>query len=298
MAFNQLIELIFPIGQLNMENNIYESNNLNEVNNNISFRCYYEISDYNEVQIINNKFINYINEDIESKIKILNNNKKEKLIFKKRFYKIGINTVDFLIEGKLDDMSFMFNECSSLKEIKFINFDTTQVSKMFGLFRLCKGLEYLDLSNFNTSNVTDMSYMFCGCSILKEIKGINNFNTSKVTIMEGMFTLCNKLENLDLSNFNTSNITNMICMFNKCSNLKEIKGINNFNTSKVTNMKAMFQECSELKFVDLSGFNTSKVTDMAYMFAGCNKLKEIKGINTFDTINVINMEEIFKIVLK
>ena len=44
----------------------------------------YDIKDIdNEIQIMNNRGEKYINGDIESKIKILNNGKKEKLVFKK-----------------------------------------------------------------------------------------------------------------------------------------------------------------------------------------------------------------------
>ena len=54
----------------------------------ISFRCTYLIKDNNEIQIINNRGKVEINEEIESKIKILNDNKKEDLIFKKQFNSI------------------------------------------------------------------------------------------------------------------------------------------------------------------------------------------------------------------
>ena len=57
-------------------------------------------------------------------------------------------------------MSYMFNGCSSLKE--------------------------LNLSNFNTNNVTDMRYMFKGCSSLKELN-LSNFNTENVASIKNMF---------------------------------------------------------------------------------------------------------------
>ena len=59
--------------------------------NQISYiKCIYEINDYNYNQIINNTDGLEINKEVESKIKILNNGRKEKLIFKKKFDKIGI----------------------------------------------------------------------------------------------------------------------------------------------------------------------------------------------------------------
>ena len=62
----------------------------------------------------NYKCNNKINEEIESKIKILNKNKKEEIIFTKKFNKIGINTIDFFIEGKLTNMNGIFCDCKSL----------------------------------------------------------------------------------------------------------------------------------------------------------------------------------------
>ena len=94
------------------------------INEKISFRCTYDIKDYNEQQIINDRDINEVNEEIKSKIKMLNGNQKEELIFKKKFNKIGYNIIDFIIEERLTNMSFLFNECKSLKKVEFFSFDT------------------------------------------------------------------------------------------------------------------------------------------------------------------------------
>ena len=205
--------------------------NLSQIKNSqISFRCFYDIKNSNDVQIINNTYIKYnenkgVNDEILKKIKILNDGKKEELILNKKFESIGINTVDFIIEEKLNNMNFMFYNCESLKIIEFISFDTSNVINMNSMFEGCKNLEDLDVSNFDTSNVIDMGNMFYGCSKLKEIKGINNFNTFKVTNMQCMFGACYELQNLDVSNFDTSKVINMKNMFFRCFRLKEIKGI-------------------------------------------------------------------------
>ena len=144
-------------------------------NNNISYiKCTYEIKDNNYIQIINNRDKEDVNEEIESKIKIWNNAKKENLIFKKQFNRKGIYNIYFIIEKKLNNMSFMFNNCSSLKKINFISFKTDQVTNMSAMFEEYHELEYLDLSNFNTSNFNDMSWRFNRCHKIKQIKGINN----------------------------------------------------------------------------------------------------------------------------
>ena len=152
-------------------------------------KCTYEIKDHNQTQIINDSFEDLKNEDIESKIKIWSYDEKEKLVYKKKFSILGINVVYFVIEEKLKDMSFMFNNCSSLKKIEFISFSTDEVTNMKALFQGCTELEEIDLSNFNTINVTNMRNMFNGCKKLKQIKGFINLDTTKVIDMR----VCSKI---------------------------------------------------------------------------------------------------------
>ena len=167
-----------------------------KVNKNKSLiKCTYDIKkeDLNKShQIINNRYEEYINKDIESKVKLFIDNKKEKLIYKRRFIKLGINTVYFIIEENLKDMSFMFYNCSSLKKIEFISVSTQEVTDMSSMFDGCYELEYIDLSNFNTINVKNMSLMFNECHKLKKIIGINKLNTMNVTDMNTMFQECNE----------------------------------------------------------------------------------------------------------
>ena len=194
--------------------------NSNESKQKVSFSCTYLVKDYDDVQIINNKYEEFVNNEIEKKIKILNGGKEEKVVFKKKFNKIGLNQIDFIIKGKLKDTTCMFNDCSSLKNIEFFSFDTSHVTLMNAMFQNCKELEYLDLSNFNSSKVTSLGLMFNGCNKLKEIKGINNFDTKNVENLALLFSECQELEYLDLSNFNTNKVTDMMGMFNKCNKLK------------------------------------------------------------------------------
>ena len=70
---------------INMRQNMANDGNPKK-DKNISFSCTYEANDINnDIQIINNIFGKYINEEIESKIKILNNEKKKNQFIKKNF---------------------------------------------------------------------------------------------------------------------------------------------------------------------------------------------------------------------
>ncbi|MDD3414126.1 MAG: BspA family leucine-rich repeat surface protein, partial [Lachnospiraceae bacterium] len=208
------------------------------------------------------------------------------------------------------NMSSMFNNCFSLKEINLSNFNTSNVTNMKMMFDSCQNLKNLNISNFDTSNVIDMSHMFGSCFSLTSLD-ISNFKTSNVTDMSCMFYSCRSVTKLDVSNFKTSNVTNMFFMFFGCgvteldvsnfdtSKVTNMSGmfacgvteldVSNFDTSKVTNMSGMF-ECGVTE-LDVSNFNTSKVTDMSCMFV-CERLKSL-DISNFDTSNVTDMSQMF-----
>ena len=63
-------------------------------------------------------------------------------------------------------MSEMFYGCSSLTKIDLSNFNTQNVTNMFGMLEGCSSLTNIDLSNFNTQNVTYMIRIFDECSSL------------------------------------------------------------------------------------------------------------------------------------
>ena len=230
---------------------------------------------------------------------------KFKIVFKKSItslYKFfqdcsSLYSIDLSnFESKnVTDLSYMFNKCYKLKEIKGMNnFNTSNVNNMKEMFHCCQELESLDLSNLDTSFVEDMSFMFNSCVKLKEIKGINEFITNNVIDMCYMFGNCKELEYLDLSNFQTNYVRDMKYMFADCVKLKEIKGTNKFNTGEANYINSMFAYCHELENLDLSNFDTSKVCDMSFMFNKCYKLKEIKGIEKFNTSKVENMTTMFQ----
>ena len=177
---------------------------------------------------------------------------------------------------------------SNLTQINFNdNFNTTNVTNMFGMFGGCSFFTALDLSSFNTSNVTDMEKMFYYCSSLTSLD-ISNFNTSNVTTMADMFSDCTSLTELDLSSFNTAKVINMEGMFYECKSLTSLD-LSSFNTAKVTNMYRMFDHCTSLTSLDLSKFDTSNVTNMSYMFNNCLKLTTTINIMNANVTNYLSM---------
>ena len=102
-------------------------------------------------------------------------------------------------------MERMFFECNNIYEFDFSNFDTSEVTTMYGMFHDCSSLVSLNLSNFITSKVGVMWEMFYGCSSLISLN-LSNFVISQVSTIASMFKDCTKLEYINLQNFNEERI--------------------------------------------------------------------------------------------
>ena len=195
-------------------------------------------------------------------------------LFTYLFDKCDIEFVNFkkFHRNNINDMSYMFNECSFLKEVKFSSFNTENVTNMSNMFSECSSLEKIELSNFNGQRVKSLKNMFKGCSSLKKIN-FSDFNTNNVSDMSAMFYGCYSLEKLNLSNFNTNKVTKMDYMFYNCSSLKKLN-LSNFNFKNVANMSFMFSGCRLLMELNVPKFNINKITNIDKMFLFCpNKFK-------------------------
>ena len=121
------------------------------------------------------------------------------------------------------DSSSLFSNLSQLSSIENItNFDTSQVTEMSYMFENCSSLIDLDVTHFDTSKVTDMHAMFDGCKSLTNLD-LSKFDTSNLRSTLWMFASCTNLSSLDLSNFNTQNVEEFYGMFFDCQKLQIIK---------------------------------------------------------------------------
>lgn len=64
-----------------------------------------------------------------------------------------INHMENLYTNTTDDMTSMFENCTSLKEIDLSNFETENVYSMNDMFMNCSSLKTIDTSKFNTAKV-------------------------------------------------------------------------------------------------------------------------------------------------
>ena len=121
----------------------------------------------------------------------LRNLKTQKVTNMKALFQGCTNLKSLSLSDKFDtskvaDMSFMFDNTISLKNIPVNDFKTESVTNMASMFKDCISVEFLVTSNFVTDKVEDMSYMFSNCNKLY-FSNAENFNTGNVKNFDGMF---------------------------------------------------------------------------------------------------------------
>ena len=189
-------------------------------------------------------------------------------------------------------MNLMFGNCYNLEYIKFNNSKENKfiVSDMSYIFQNCRSLKYLDLSYLDTAQVSSMMFTFVNCSSLTSIN-FNGLNTSLVGIFIGTFSNCISLKSLNLSSFDTSNALYMNSMFYNCRSLTSLE-LSTFKTSKLKTMAGMFFECSKLISLDLSNFDTSVTESMSNLFYNCSELVSL-DISNFNTTLTDHISDVF-----
>jgi surface protein len=91
----------------------------------------------------------------------INGEKQEGEIKYQYNVKQEINYVELIWYKNIKNASCMFHGGSSITEIDFSNFNTSEITNMYYMFRLCSSLTSINFTNFDTSKVTEMSFFFC-----------------------------------------------------------------------------------------------------------------------------------------
>jgi len=319
-------KIIKDINNIINENNIYNKfNNIIKIYDRMyeqKFTIIYSINENDKkIKIFGKTFVeNNIN---NCKIKIDNKEKELSEYYNIKNDKIKDIKIK-LITSNVTDMSFMFDECSSLlsfpdiskwKTNNIINmkaifadcssltslpdiskWNTKNVINMKSMFYNCRSLKSLpDISKWNTNNITQINHIFYGCSSLLSLPDISKWNINNVINMESIFDTCSSLTLLpDISKWNTNNVTQINHIFYGCSSLLSLPDISKWNTNNVINMKSIFCNCSSLiELPDISKWNTNNATQISHLFNGCSSLLFLPDISKWNTNNVINMECIF-----
>lgn len=204
----------------------------------------------------------------------------------------------FTNSGKLTDIAYMFDNCSSLEKVilnnkKFvtrISADSTNASnypeealnntgnkngcQSQNMFRDCRNLKEVDMSN-----ITIGGWRSDLC---------NNFGGSEDGQYSGLFQNLSNLEKVNMSNIKLPGMLNLRRMFNNCTNLKIVNMSGNVDVADVEDMYGMFMNSFTIasgennNTLDISGFGKlQKIVTMANFVSGCSQLN-ILNISNLD----------------
>ena len=250
----------------NKKNNLIyvANNNLNKKVNNFQledFKNKYELIYYVQSEGNYNIFGEDFVSNNRNNLDLIINGKHNILV---SYYKLkeGENLISLVIRNKLNNLSYMFYKCDSLKEIG--------------------GLKDLDVRD-----VKDFSFMFSGCSQLSNIKPLQNWSVTNVKNFQGMFSGCSSLSDLSpLEYWDTSNVNNFQSMFLGCSSLSDIRSLKNWNVLGGNDFSYMFSYCSQLSNIKpLLNWNISNGTVFKGMFHGCSTLLNKNDLQNWKYLN-------------
>ena len=222
--------------------------------------CLYEkikqkSKNYIKIVFNSNKIEKSINNGSKIRIfgeKFINNNSERCVLLK------SSKNSEYKTYRLTDLTSYKIEENNSKEFIEIIFINMNCITDMSYMFSECSEIKELNLDNFDTSQVTNMSCLFYGCESLTSIPDISEWNTSNVTDMNNMFYKCKTIISLpDISKWNTSNVTDMSCMFSDCYLLNKMPNLEIWDIKKVVNYHDIFhyapmvQGKPKLKFVKL-----------------------------------------------
>ena len=183
---------------------------------------------------------------------------------------------------------------------KFISsWDTSKVTDLSYCFQECSSLQSLDLSSWDTSKVTDLSYCFQRCISLQSLD-LSSWDTSKLKSLRYTFSYgVNELIMPELVEDNMLN--DLYCTWYQNSRIKKLD-LSKFNTKNVTEFGWCFEGAVNLEWLDISGFDLSSATVYGVeSFFGRNRMLthlilgegfgKIKEGVTFDMSSFASLDE-------
>lgn len=190
----------------------------------------------------------------------------------------------------INNMAYMFANCTNLKEYYFSYFNNYgEVTSFSHMFANCTNLNSVGGSQYG---VTDTSYMFYNCTKFSEWGYQEDFNTSRVTNMNYMFYNCKLLGTAGSSDWDLSRVETMSHMFEN-SGTKYIY-LGSQKTVSLKDITNMFNGCSILSSLDLSAIDTRNIKSINNILKDCTSLVDITFGPDFKTDNLTELVGVFQ----
>ncbi len=198
----------------------------------------------------------------------------------------SLTSIDFngCDTSNVTNMQNMFYNCTSLTRLNGIqNLDMSRVTDASGMFDSCTSLQSLDLSNWVISENFNAERLFCNCTSLTTIIGMENWNINNFINMNYMFQYCESLTSITMPNFNPTNNCEISGLFEGCQSLTSDKfNISGWHmTNRVLKWRwSLFYNCKNLTELDLSSW----VFEEQITISGFNST--FQGLTNCTTINL------------
>ena len=210
----------------------------------ISFLLIYCLKQKNSKLLIELTFYNktgnakIMNPNFSYDIQGLQTNKENKTNLRSMIdnNEIEIKTIE--INSTVSNFSSMFEDCTDLIKINFINMKASKIKEMSNTFKGCTNLEIIDFNTLDTSKVTSMENMFKGCTNLSDLKGFENLDTSKLENINEMFVDCTHLIFVNFPSLDFSRIKQKNNIFQNNTSLQyvDLRNSININISEIYEM--------------------------------------------------------------
>lgn len=184
------------------------------------------------------------------------------------------------------NLTFFFDFFTACTSFDLGQMDTSRLEDMTGMFQGCSSLESIDLSKIDLSNVLKFTQLFKDCASLQSVSmGSGDYNASSIA---RMFEGCTSLEHINLSQINFPKLEYADELFKECVSLVDIK-MPIISSPSLKNLIGLFQNCSELTYLNVGHLNASNMElSLAYnTFLGCSRLETL-DLSGFCTPTVTN----------
>ena len=128
------------------------------------------------------------------------------------------------VEYKIKNISMFFNGYINLEKVNFKKwkYDLTQLEDISYMFNRCKSLKKVNhLSPFNSTNMKNLCGLFNGCNSLAKISSKLSFKSIYIDELSIMFQNCTSLQTIEAS-FDTKYIRDISGMFAGCKIARKI----------------------------------------------------------------------------
>ena len=192
-----------------------------------------------------------------------------------------------------ENASDMFSYLKKLNNISELGrFDTSNTKNMWYMFRGTISLTSLEgLENWNTSNVTTMYGIFMNIPLVSA-EPLRNWNTSSLTDMSSMFLLTKLISVEPLRNWDTSNVTSLMQTF-MYTDIDDLEPLKDWNTSQIKSLFSTFAGTKITSLEPLRNWNTSNVTTVDQLFVS-TKITNLDPLKDWDTSNLKSMSRTFQ----